>query len=52
VQADGAFSVILVSRTRNTKQYLNLSPVFTIVQNQKYKDLILEIQKELGGIGH
>jgi hypothetical protein len=22
------------------------------VQNQKYKDLILEIQKEFGGIGH
>jgi hypothetical protein len=52
VQADGSFSVRLASKTRSTKQYLYLSLVFTIVQNQKYKDLILEIQKEFGGIGH
>lgn len=52
VQADGSFSVRLASKTRNNKQYLHLSLVFTIVQNQKHKDLILEIQKKFGGIGH
>jgi hypothetical protein len=52
VQADGSFSAVLTSKTRGTKQYLNISLVFTIVQNQKYKDLILEIQKYFGGIGH
>jgi LAGLIDADG endonuclease len=42
----------LASKVRNGKRYLYLSLVFTIVQNQKYKDLILGIQKEFGGIGH
>lgn len=31
---------------------MHLSPVFTIVQNQKYKDLILEIKKKFGDVGH
>jgi hypothetical protein len=52
VQADGFFSVRLARKTRNKKQYFYLSLVFTIVQNKKYKDLILEIQKVFGGIGH
>ncbi len=39
-------------KTRGEKEYLNISLVFTIVQSQKYKDLILEIQKKFGGIGH
>jgi LAGLIDADG endonuclease len=52
VQADGSFSAVLTSKTRDTKQYFNISLVFTIVQNEKYKDLILEIQNKFGGIGH
>jgi len=42
----------LARKTRGGKEYFNLSLVFTIVQSQKYKDLILEIQKKFGGIGH
>lgn len=52
VQADGSFSATLTRKTRGEKEYFNISLVFTIVQNQKYKDLILEIQKRFGGIGH
>lgn len=52
VQADGSFSAVLTRKTRDTKQYFNISLVFTIVQNEKYKDLILEIQNKFGGIGH
>jgi len=52
VQADGSFSAILTRKTRGEKEYFNISLVFTIVQSQKYKDLILEIQKKFGGIGH
>jgi hypothetical protein len=52
VQADGSFSATLTRKTRGEKEYFNISLVFTIVQNQKYKDLILEIQKKFGGIGH
>ena len=52
VQADGSFSAVLASKTRDTKQYFNISLSFTIVQKEKYKDLILEIQKRFGGIGH
>jgi hypothetical protein len=52
VQADGSFSAVLSRKTRKDKEYLNLSLVFTIVQNQKYKDLILDIQKKWGNIGH
>lgn len=52
VQADGSFSVKLAGKTSKNKQYLHLSPVFTIVQNQKYKDLILEIKKKFGDVGH
>jgi len=46
VQADGSFSAVLCRKTRNNKEYFNLSLVFTLVQNQKYKDLILDIQKK------
>ncbi|KAF1107981.1 hypothetical protein B8V09_03505 [Streptococcus agalactiae] len=52
VQADGSFSAVLTSKTRNSKRYFNISLVFTIVQHEKYKDLILEIQKYFGGIGN
>ena len=52
VQADGSFSAVLTSKTRDRKQYFNISLVFTIVQHEKYKDLILEIQKYFGGIGN
>lgn len=52
VQADGYFSAVLTSKTRNSKRYFNISLVFTIVQHEKYKDLILEIQKYFGGIGN
>jgi hypothetical protein len=52
VQADGSFSAVLTRKTRGGKEYFNISLVFTIVQSQKYKDLILEIQKSFGGIGH
>jgi len=52
VQADGSFSAVLARKTRGEKEYLNISLVFTIVQSQKYKDLILEIQKKFGDIGH
>jgi len=52
VQADGSFSAVLCRKTRNNKEYFNLSLVFTLVQNQKYKDLILDIQKKWGNIGH
>jgi len=52
VQADGSFSARLTRKTRGDKEYLNISLVFTIVQSQKYKELILEIQKKFGGIGH
>ena len=45
-QADGSFSVVLRRTKRKTKDYLSLSPVFTLVQNEKFKDLILEIQKK------
>jgi hypothetical protein len=51
VQADGSFSVRLARKTRDKKQYLYLSLVFTIVQNQKHKDLILAIQQEFKGVG-
>lgn len=51
VQADGSFSAVLTRKTRGDKEYFNLSLVFTLVQSQKYKDLILEIQKMLGGVG-
>jgi hypothetical protein len=51
VQADGSFSATLTRKTRGDKEYFNISLVFTIVQSQKYKDLILEIQKMFGGIG-
>ena len=51
VQADGSFSVRLARKTRDNKQYLYLSLVFTIVQNQKHKDLILAIQQEFKGVG-
>ena len=50
VQADGSFSAALGRKIRGDKEYLSLS--FTIVQNQVYKDLILEIQKKWGNIGH
>lgn len=52
VQADGSFSATVARKTRGEKEYFNIALVFTIVQNQKYKDLILEIQKKFGGIGH
>jgi hypothetical protein len=52
VQADGSFSATLTRKTRGEKVYFNISLTFTIVQSQKYKDLILEIQKKFGGIGH
>jgi len=52
VQADGSFSAVLTRKTRGEKEYFNISLVFTIVQSQKYKDLILEIQKKFGDIGH
>ena len=45
VQADGSFSAVLCRKTRNNKEYFNLSLVFTLVQSQKHKDLILDIQK-------
>lgn len=51
-QADGSFSAVLTSKTRKTKRYFNISLVFTIVQHEKYKNLILEIQKYFGGIGN
>nr|QBM09684.1 hypothetical protein [Dactylella sp.] len=52
VQADGSFSAVLTSKTRNSKRYFNISLVFTIVQHEKYKDLILEIQKYFKGVGN
>jgi hypothetical protein len=52
VQADGSFSAVLARKTRNGKEYFHLSLVFTLVQSQKYKDLILDIQKKWGNIGH
>jgi hypothetical protein len=48
VQADGSFSVTI----RRTKYHMHLQPVFTIVQNINNKELILNIQNILGGIGH
>ena len=52
VQADGSFSAVLSRKTRKDKEYFNLSLVFTLVQSQKYKEVILDIQKEWGNIGH
>jgi group I intron endonuclease len=52
VQADGSFSAVLTRKTRGDKEYFNISLVFTIVQTLKYKELILEIQRKFGGIGH
>lgn len=49
-QADGSFSVVLRRTKRKKEGYLNLAPVFTLKSN-KYKDLILEIQKKWGNIG-
>ena len=46
VQADGSFSAVLSRKTRKDKEYFNLSLVFTLVQSQKYKEVILDIQKE------
>lgn len=51
-QADGSFSAVLCRKTRGDKEYFNLSLVFTLVQSQKYKNLLLEIQKKWGNIGH
>lgn len=51
VQADGSFSCRLTRKVRDNKTYLNLAVTFTLVQKIEYKDLILEIQKTLGGIG-
>jgi len=51
VQADGSFSAVLTRKTRGDKEYFNISLVFTLVQDQKHKDLILEIQKKFGGVG-
>lgn len=45
-QADGSFSAVLNRKTRGDKEYFNLSLVFTLVQSQKYKNLLLEIQKK------
>lgn len=50
-QADGSFSVVLRRTKRKDKEYFNIVPVFTLVQSNKYKDLILEIQKKWGNIG-
>lgn len=53
VQADGSVSAVLCRKTRGDKEYFHLSALlFTLVQNQKYKELILEIQKKRGNIGH
>ena len=52
VQADGSFSAALCRKTRGEKEYFHLSLSFTLVQNKKYKDLILNIQKKWGNIGH
>lgn len=52
VQADGSFSAVLTSKTRKKKRDFNISLVFTIVQHEKYKDLIIEIQKYFAGIGN
>lgn len=49
-QAYGSFSVVLRRTKQNKEGYLNLAPVFTLKSN-KYKDLILEIQKKWGNIG-
>jgi LAGLIDADG DNA endonuclease family protein len=49
VQADGSFTAVVASKG-NKSLYLSLS--FTIVQNVKYKEVILEIQKIFGGIGN
>lgn len=52
VQADGSFSAVLARKTRKDKEYFNLSLVFTLVQSQKYKEVILDVQKKWGNIGH
>lgn len=52
VQADGSFSATLNRKIRKQKKYFNISLSFTIVQKQKYKDLMLEIQNYFGGIGN
>jgi hypothetical protein len=52
VQADGSFSAVLNRKTRGEKEYFYLSLSFTLVQKQKYKDLILEIQKKWGNVGN
>ena len=52
VQADGSFSAVLTSKTRGTKQYFNISLVFTIVQKTQYKNLILEIKNQFDNKGN
>lgn len=49
VQADGSFTAVVKIKKG---KYLYLSLAFTLVQNVKYKEVILEIQKMLGGVGH
>lgn len=48
VQADGSFGATITEKNKN----LYLSLAFTIVQNVKYKEVILEIQQIFGGVGH
>lgn len=51
VQADGSFSSRTIRKTRGNKSYIGLSNIFTLVQKQEYKELILKIKQQLGDIG-
>ncbi len=48
VQADGSFGVKITLR----KKYIQLEPVFTLVQHIYNKELILAIKEEFGDIGN
>lgn len=48
IQADGSFIV----KIRLRKKYLQLEPVFTLVQHVENKNLILAIKEQFGDIGN
>lgn len=52
VQADGSFSCRVTKKTRNSKTYLGLSVIFTLVQKQEHKDIVLAVQKAFKGTGN
>ncbi|KAG0122594.1 homing endonuclease, partial [Tuber indicum] len=52
VTAEGLFSAVLSRRTKNKQHYHRLDLKFILQLNQKYKNLILEIQNQLGNKGN